>query len=353
MKKPDRSSYTPLDFLKWYEDGGLLISPKFQRRGVWSRAAQSYLIDTLLLGLPVPPIFLRVVQDKANKTVVREVIDGQQRISAVLGFLKDEYALSKNIESLCAGKLYSGLTDVQQDSIAHFSFICEVFYGVEDAEVLQVFARLNTHSVKLNSQELRNGKYFGKFKQSSYRMASQHLEFWRRNGLFTEQAIARMKEVELTSELMILIMNGIQDKKKSIDDFYEDYDESFKERGTVEARFRSVLDAINSSIGDQMPETEFRRSPLFYSLFGAVGHRLFGIPDVNLNTPKSGKLSKPDREGIREAALHLSEVIKSSRDEEEPIPAKYEAFVTACLRQTDNVRPRRTRLETIYRHSFA
>src|SRR5690606_31864184 len=96
----------------------------------------------------------------------------------------------------CVGRLFSELTKEQKDAVSQYSFICEIFYGVDDSEVLQVFARLNTHSVKLNDQELRNGKYFGRFKQCAYSLALDHLEYWRKQKLFTEQAIARMQEVE-------------------------------------------------------------------------------------------------------------------------------------------------------------
>jgi len=352
MRKPERSTYTPLDFMQWFEAGTLIISPKFQRRSVWSRAAQSYLIDTLLLGLPVPPIYLRVVQDATRRGIIREVIDGQQRISAILGYMQDKYPLARNIESPYVGKRFSGLPDEQKDAITQFSFICEVFYGVEDQAILQIFARLNTHSVRLNSQELRNGRYFGHFKQSSYGLALEHLEFWRRAHIFTEQAIARMSEVELTSELAIAILDGVQDKKNSVDGFYQKYDEEFPERADVEKKFRTVLDALTDAVGDDLEDTEFRRVPLFYSLFCAACHRMYGMPRVQLPTPETGRLTRADKEGLQATLRDLSNVLTAAREEEGRIPQPYERFITACLRQTDNIRPRQTRLETIYRGAF-
>ncbi|MGL4974619.1 MAG: DUF262 domain-containing protein, partial [Bosea sp. (in: a-proteobacteria)] len=177
MKKPERSNYTTLDFIQWDAAGTLAISPKFQRRGVWGRAAQSYLIDTLLLGFPVPPIYLRMTQDP-KKGMIREVVDGQQRLSAILSYVKDKYSLSKNIESPAIGKRFIELEQFQKDAILQFSFICEVFYGVDDSDILKIFARLNTNSVKLNAQELRNGEFFGEFKRSVFELSAEHLEFW-------------------------------------------------------------------------------------------------------------------------------------------------------------------------------
>jgi hypothetical protein len=350
MKKPERSNYSTIDFMQWKAAGMLVISPKFQRRGVWGRPAQSYLIDTLLLSLPVPPLYLRVAQDP-KKGMVREVVDGQQRLSAVLSYVSDQFALSKNIESPAVGKRFSQLTPEQQAAIQQYSFICEVFYGVDDGDILKIFSRLNTHSVKLNAQELRNGRFFGEFKRVCFFLSTEHLEFWRNRKIFSEQAIARMQEVELTSELLIVLFAGLQDKKKSVDGFYKTYDENFPARDMAEHRFRATIDAINDSVGDILSATEFRRVPLFYSLFSAVAHRLFGIPGVDRPSPQHGRLTKGEEESLQATVRELSNVIENARDEGD-VEAEMRQFVTACLRQTDNLRPRRIRLETLYDHAF-
>ena len=70
-----------------------------------------------------------------------------------------KYALSKSLNAPYKGRPFSKLSDDEQDAIRQFSFISEVMHGVSDADVLQIFARLNTYSVKLNAQELRNGRF--------------------------------------------------------------------------------------------------------------------------------------------------------------------------------------------------
>jgi hypothetical protein len=351
MQKPERSSYTPLDFLDWQESGTLVLTPKFQRRSVWQTPARSYLIDTLIRGMPVPPIFLRVMQSEDKKRTVREVIDGQQRVAAVLDYLKGKYALSSNLGTPYAKKYFDELIPEYQDSIRGYAFMCEVFSGVGDSEVLQIFSRLNTYSVPLNAQELRNGRFFGPFKQTAYSLATEHLEFWRRDRIFTEQSIARMNEVELVSELMILELDGLQDKKKSIDAFYESYDEQFTERRRVEERFRSVIDSITEALKETLPISEFRRVPIFYSLFAAVFHRMYGMPKEDLPTGRAARLLKSEMEKLQDTVLTLSEKLAQARQEEE-IPQAYERFVNACLRQTDNIRPRQIRFNEVYRRAF-
>lgn len=351
MQKPDRSSYSPLDFLSWKTSEQLAISPRFQRRSVWSTAAKSYLIDTIILGYPIPAIYIRVVKERGKKLPVREIIDGQQRITAIVEFLEGEFSLSRNIQSPYAGKRFEELPQNIQDVITSYSFVSEVFQGISDEDVLAIFSRLNTYSVTLNKQELRNGRFFGPFKQSAYALAYSHLTFWRNNNIFTETSIARMNEVELTSELAIAMMAGLQDKKKSIDAFYRDYDEVFSRRAEIERKFRRVIDEINHLFPEGLAKSEFRRVPLFYSMFLAIAHRLFGVPGEALPSSEVHSLSSPERGAFRETIIQLSSVIASAR-KGEPVGEHNSAFVNASLSQTDNIRPRRQRLSTIYKRAF-
>lgn len=350
MQKPERSVYTPQDFLQWRDANALILTPKFQRRGVWKPKARSYFIDTLLRGMPIPPIYIRVVQASDTSSIVREVVDGQQRISCVLDFIDGKFRLSNTLNADWAGKLYEKLNTSEKKQLRAYSFASEVFSGLSDLQVLEVFARLNTYSVALNSQELRNGKYFGRFKQAAYGLAHEHLEFWRTHKIFTERNIARMLEVELTSELIIAEIAGMQDKKKSIDDFYDKYDDKFEPRRSVQRKFREVIDTINETFDEGLGDLEFSRSPLFYTLFCVIFHRLFGLPKIARSTPKK-PLTKAQRLSLSEAAEKLSAVIASGRAGE-TVPSKYDQFVASCLRQTDNIKPRQKRFEVLYEHAF-
>lgn len=150
---------------------------------------------------------------------------------------------------------------------------------------------------------------------------------------------------------MILQLDGLQDKKSSIESYYKNYDDMFKMQKSVESRFRHVIDSINEACHGKLFKTEFRRPPLFYSLYGAVYHRLYALPKVKLASPKRKRLSKIETEGLSDAVMELSEQVRNARNDE-PVFPKYSKFVTACLSQTDNIRPRRVRMETIYRAAF-
>lgn len=353
MLKPNRSSYTAMELLDWTLSKTLSLTPKFQRRGVWQPAARSFFVDTLLRGMPVPPVYMRLTQSATKDKVVREVIDGQQRISAVTAYMRDEYALSNSLVAPWKGKRFSQLAPSEQDEIRNYPFNAESFQGISDAEVLEIFSRLNTYSVPLNSQELRNGKFFGHFKQAAYKLAYEHLEFWRNSRIFTERGIARMEEAELVSELLAASIAGPQNGKKSLDTYYSKYDEDFKDKELLITRFRETISEIAQSMEIGLEETEFHRAPLFYTLFCVVYHRRYGMPTIpnarpaKVDTP----LSNADKERLAQAVTYLSDVLISAKDGV-PVEETLAPFVTAAIRQTDNIKPRQTRFNILYSRAF-
>ena len=99
--------------------------------------------------------------------------------------------------------------------------------------------------------------------------------------------IARMQEVELTSELLIAGSAGMQDKKASVDGFYEKGEEVYPTQKRDESRFQTVLSTTSETFADSdLAGSEFRRPPLFYTLYCAVYHHLYELPDVLRQSPK-------------------------------------------------------------------
>jgi len=81
------------DISGWHDRRELTLAPEFQRRSVWSPRAKSYLIDSILRGMPLPQFFFREIVHPKDKRTVREVVDGQQRLSAILGFIAGEFKI--------------------------------------------------------------------------------------------------------------------------------------------------------------------------------------------------------------------------------------------------------------------
>ena len=286
-----RTLYRVSDFLSWQRAKTLVLSPSFQRRAVWKPGAKSYLIDTIVKGLPIPIIFLRDQRsDLASLEPKREVVDGQQRIRTLITYIEpsllDDYTPARDdfhVQAVhnrqLANRPFHQLSPDLQQRILDYQFSVHVLSpGVDDREVLSIFARMNSTGVKLNPQELRNADYFGEFKTSMYEIASIHLPRWREWSIFNEDEIARMQEVELTSEFAILILNGLTGKSKdALDNIYRDKDEQYIERQEVERRFNVVMDTIDDKLGSKIKFQPFSRRTLFYSLFAFLYEVQFGL----------------------------------------------------------------------------
>lgn len=340
-----------------------MLSPKFQRRPIWKTTAKAYLMDTLLRDFPVPPIHIRLAEDPTTG-VRREIIDGQQRLRALFDFVEGNLRLSSSLDGPWAGRTYDQLSDHLQSRLKLYKFHIFQYQGVDDETVLQIFSRINTYSVTLNAQELRNGKWFGQFKQAVYSLALEHLEFWRQFRIFTENGIARMLEAELVGELLIMQLDGLQDKKASIDSFYSALDDEwgskpvlFEYRGEKKPtnwldrqesaeRLRNVFAEIGESVGQFLSDSEFRRVPLFYTLYGAIYHRLYGLPRLNLATPRRSLTSQARRK-LLFAVTELSDLLADKPAQDELRGWRRE-FLVSSARQTDNVGPRQTRLKILW-----
>lgn len=350
--KTEKAVYTADDFVLWQENKLFVISPKFQRRPVWRTPARSYFIDTLLRGMTVPPLYFRMAQNEDKTKTIREVVDGQQRVRSVLDFVANEFRLSRSLKAPWAGQRFSDLSETEQQQIMSFSFSTEIFKGISDKQILEVFCRLNMNGVGLNKQELRNGRFFGLFKNTAFDLALTYLDFWRKHKIFSEQGIARMLEVELTSELLIAGHVGMQDKKKSIDSFYDTWESSYPDQRKDRRRFQETMNVISETFtGNELATSKFQRPSLFYTLYCVVFHHMFELPKIQRSTPRK-RLTRDQREGLREAVVLLSDKIDESKDPTVEIRPKFKKFIAACASQTDNINPRKIRFNSLFDQAF-
>lgn len=149
-----------LDFVaqkKWMN-----LQPEYQRRQVWDRAKQSRFIESLLMNLPTPPVFL--FEPEYSRY---EVMDGQQRLSSIVAFYENRLKLT-GLEYWpeLAGKFYADLPLKVQRGLDRRRISAIVLQSkAQDEDELRriVFERLNTGGQKLNAQELRNCVYASPF----------------------------------------------------------------------------------------------------------------------------------------------------------------------------------------------
>lgn len=165
------ADYTVDGLVKRLQKGDIFI-PDFQRDYVWNLAEASRLIESLLLGLPIPGVFL-ARESEGNKLLI---IDGQQRLKSLQFFYegffnpKDEqkakrvFKLTK-VQQKFEGLTYDTLPENDRikldDSIIHATIIKQESPDDENTSIYHVFERLNNGGKKLTAEEIRTAIYYG------------------------------------------------------------------------------------------------------------------------------------------------------------------------------------------------
>jgi len=344
MKNFDTRAYNISDFLEWQQTGLLELSPKFQRRSVWTEKAKSYLVDTVLRGKPIPKILITQTLNVGRN--VRTVVDGQQRLRAILGYINGDFKVSRAHNREYAGLLFEDLPEDVKSEYLKYEIGVDMLFDLAFEDILDVFARLNTYSVKLNPQELLNAQYLGYFKQSAYSLGFKYAAYWIDAGVLSEKEVTRMAEAELSSDLLGSLIEGIQ-PKKAISGLYKKYDDN--EQVSVDAaerfdRVMAVVGAIYPSAN--LKETNFHRVHFFYTLFVSIAHCLYGlsnlddVPRIEINDNNLGQI----RNALDEISARYDEV--TAKDALPP-DDEYREFIEASRRATTDLSVRRSRTKFI------
>ena len=190
---------------------GEIIIPTFQRGFVWNVSQASRLIESFLMGLPVPGIFVFVREFEDGENAPQQlVIDGQQRLRSVFGFFDGELPGGRpfrltGVDERWEGSTYKDLGQAEQSTLLHSVLRVvnieqrEPKYG--DASIYQIFERLNTGGTALTPQEIRNTSYRGPF--SDMLVETNRDPVWR-TVFGTASPDARMRDVELIARFLAL-----------------------------------------------------------------------------------------------------------------------------------------------------
>lgn len=281
--------YSINDIQRLMKSKELSVQPKYQRRRTpWPNNAKTGLIDTIINNFPIPPIYLRDYVDEKGKRQ-KQIIDGQQRVSTIIEFLKDQYKLTRVIgDSELIGSIFSTLPFEIQTQIEDYELAFISIKGASEADIISIFSRLNSFSLPLNTQEKRNAKYAGVMKSSIYALASRYNTFWQSFKILTSNQIARMADALLVSEIVYGVLKGVKSSTaKDIDTLYKDYEDDFKESSILSKNFKTVMSICGSFMENETIMKAFKTKYMFYSLFLAVYDKTF-----QLQTLKKKRIGK-------------------------------------------------------------
>lgn len=245
--------------------------PNFQRRYVWTDILASRLIESILLNVPIPPCYL-----SQNEDFELDVIDGQQRLFSIYRFVKNQYALT-NLEVLkdLNDLRFHEIPTKQQRQLNTHTLRCVLITNESHPEIkFDVFQRLNTNTVPLNAQELRNCIYRGALNSLLQEVVSY--PSWLKI-LGKKQPDKRMRDEELVLRFFAFWIHGVRSyrtpQKHWLNDAAKD-GKKYPKKKIVE------LDAIwkhaiDISLEWFDPSECFRRQPIGKSR--AVNRALFDL----------------------------------------------------------------------------
>jgi uncharacterized protein with ParB-like and HNH nuclease domain len=207
------------------------LDPGYQRRHRWDVETSSRLIESLILNIPIPTIYLSLDFDVDTETEDSRysIIDGQQRLTAIYDFFINKYQLQglKSLEAL-NGFCYQDLPPFLIRRLEERTIKCLRIDSTIDSKVkIDIFERLNSGSIKLESQELRNAVYMGPFNERCKKLSTdvnfrKLIQISARN-VNTSPKVQKMEDVELVLRFYALIGDKYKLFKKSKDYRFKDF----------------------------------------------------------------------------------------------------------------------------------
>ncbi len=214
--------------------GVIKLDPDYQRRHRWDNITSSKLIESLILNIPIPIIYLSYDIDvDTNEEGARySVIDGQQRLTAIVKFFGNQFALeSLDILEDLEGCFYKDLPPFLLRRLEERTIKCLRIDSTVDPQVkYDIFERLNSGSVKLESHELRNAVLRGEF-NTKCKELSKDINFRKLIQVPIEDGpeyesnskVKRMEDVELVLRFFALLDDNYKTYKKSKEKQFKDF----------------------------------------------------------------------------------------------------------------------------------
>lgn len=280
---PDYQIYTyPADYTleglhqKW--KSGEIRIPDFQRRFVWKQPQASKLIESFLVGLPVPAVFF--YSERQNQKYL--VIDGQQRLRSIFFYFEGYYGPERkgirpvfrlkglNQQSQFHNRTFEDLHEEDRRKLRRATlrtFIVRQLDPDDDTSMYHIFERLNTGGTLLSNQEIRNCVFHGKF--SGFLDEVNKLENWRRI-LGKQEPDTRKRDTELI--LRFLAMRNLSSYNKPMKDFLLKYMKINKDpEDAVLQNIRNLFERTCEVVVTELGHKPFHvRSGLNAAVFDAV-----------------------------------------------------------------------------------
>ena len=307
----------------------IIVNREYQRSDqVWPAAAKSYLIETMILGYPVPKLYLFQVLDLKSRKTYKEIVDGQQRSVTIFQFYNDDFALDQRLETgEIAGRRYSDLEPEDQSKFLQYSLAIDTFVAANQPEIVEAFRRMNSYTIPLNPEEQRHAVYQGPFKWFIASLARRQEAVFLSVGLFGQKQLVRMADAKLLTEICDALINGIRTtNKKILDALYLSRNKNFAEEGDLNSYISDAVDKLRTWRG--IHNTSLTKPYIIYSLLLAIIHTEQVVPALQSAYP----LNAPETIDLKFAEVNLTALAEAIENEETP---RFGEFIRACTAKTN------------------
>lgn len=290
------------------------LDPEYQRNHRWSNEMSSKLIESLILNIPVPVIYISQdidVDEEVDDIPRYSVIDGQQRLTAIYNFMSNNMELiGMEVLGMLNGSFYKDLPPFLIRRLEERTIKCLRIDSTIDPQVkFDIFERLNSGSVKLEAQELRNAIYRGPFNRL-IKDLSQNEDFRILNQINLNdpeksKKVQKMEDVELVLRFFALQNNRYKELRKGFKTFLSNSMQEFNLKNTddenlekLKDKFNKTMQLIRQNFGDKafakyrLEDSEKEESLIKMSSFNAAVYDALAIAivdKVNLDNPELPK----------------------------------------------------------------
>lgn len=335
------TSKTIATYCKEIGEHDAIVNHEYQRSNrIWPVAAQSFLIESILLGYPVPKLALFQITDRVTRTTILEIVDGQQRTEAILQFYNNKLRLSRNLElDEAAGRTYEELSQDLQGQFLSYGLGFDLFVDATQREIRETFRRVNAYETPLNGEEQRYARWQGEFKWFIYRLSKAHDETFKLLGTFGEKQLARMADMKLFSEISDALIYGIRTTNKRIlDSLYATFDTVFEDDPLFGERIDEALLKLIDL--EAIYKTSVTKSYAMYSLVLALIHAQHDVE--SLRSVASGGTGIAEAEVMERNLSQLADVLEL---DVEDVPTEFEDFYRASSKGTNVKEAREIRMK--------
>lgn len=260
-------------------EGRYFVDNSFQRRLVWVDKQRVRLIETILMGYPMPEFYLwQQPVDTETGVQSHSIVDGQQRMNTIVQFVGNEWPLKEiylDDGADYANKTWSELSDKNKNKFWNYLInVRTIPSDIQKDEITALFKRLNETDKSLNPQEIRNAEFDGLFLKASEEIADHPImQNWEHNWrVFSATEKRRMADITFASSLLTYQRAGISnDTPANINKMYNLYNDKYDQKEGDLKAVEKTFKTINLVFEENDRIAQFFASSLnLYTLFVVI-----------------------------------------------------------------------------------